>query len=522
MKEAVKDLCLRISNQTLREKLDKHPNTYSLLAFQDLFYDFNVDNITIKCSDMNRLISYKGSAIVQVMIDQNYLFAYVYSFLPNTVDWYNPIKLCREKIDFVKFMQLYTGYIMFAESNDRYCEPSFTSNRLKDLFKKSLLVLIALVIPAAIFLFITIRLFFDFTHVYTYLLTLLIFIGCVVCVMLVVKDLNLYSPLVSKICSRSHKVECAAVLESRYSTFIGIKWSEIGLSYFVGMLFSVLASNFDISVLSSISLIIIITLPYVAFSIICQKYYIKVWCPLCLVVMVILVLIFCISLFGGYIFVDVQILYTVIKVIACIFISFVIIRLSCKLSNTIRDFHHYYHVNNIIKSDKTVFESLLQKEKEIKTPSCDMGITIGNPNGKYQIVKFCNPNCRYCAEAQIELQKIIKDNHEVQVKMIFNICPDDKDYNLTPIDTFLSMYYEGKDVEKAIFEWYSIDRKNIEEFNSKYRTKQKCTERNLKNAWAMCQFYKDNLINGTPTIFVNGHQLPNMYSISDLRYVLNS
>ena len=95
MKEAVKDLCLRISNQTLREKLDKHPNTYSLLAFQDLFYDFNVDNITIKCSDMNRLISYKGSAIVQVMIDQNYLFAYVYSFLPNTVDWYNPIKLCR-------------------------------------------------------------------------------------------------------------------------------------------------------------------------------------------------------------------------------------------------------------------------------------------------------------------------------------------------------------------------------------------------------------------------------------------
>ena len=167
MKEAVKDLCLRISNQTLREKLDKHPNTYSLLAFQDLFYDFNVDNITIKCSDMNRLISYKGSAIVQVMIDQNYLFAYVYSFLPNTVDWYNPIKLCREKIDFVKFMQLYTGYIMFAESNDRYCEPSFTSNRLKDLFKKSLLVLIALVIPAAIFLFITIRLFFDFTHVYT-------------------------------------------------------------------------------------------------------------------------------------------------------------------------------------------------------------------------------------------------------------------------------------------------------------------------------------------------------------------
>ena len=72
MKEAVKDLCLRISNQTLREKYDKHPNTYSLLAFQDLFYDFNVDNITIKCSDMNRLISYKGSAIVQVMIDQNY------------------------------------------------------------------------------------------------------------------------------------------------------------------------------------------------------------------------------------------------------------------------------------------------------------------------------------------------------------------------------------------------------------------------------------------------------------------
>jgi hypothetical protein len=98
--------------------------------------------------------------------------------------------------------------------------------------------------------------------------------------------------------------------------------------------------------------------------------------------------------------------------------------------------------------------------------------------------------------------------------------PNTPFYKEAPIDLFLSHYYNGGDMERILSDWYADPEKNKDKFGQVYPVSHKDIAWNKDNADRMFKFCEDVKIMGTPTIFINGHELPNYYGIHELQYCI--
>jgi protein-disulfide isomerase len=69
-------------------------------------------------------------------------------------------------------------------------------------------------------------------------------------------------------------------------------------------------------------------------------------------------------------------------------------------------------------------------------------------------------------------------------------------------------------------DWYFADKSEYEVFAAKYPMNKELKRQNEKLD-AMRIWCDKTGINFTPTFFVNGYQLPEIYSVSDLKYFLS-
>ncbi len=99
--------------------------------------------------------------------------------------------------------------------------------------------------------------------------------------------------LVQKLCNTSKKTSCQTVLDSKASKLFGwLSLSELGLVYFAGGFFVLLISSFSvvsIQIPTFLAWLSALALPYTLFSVYYQKFVVKQWCPLCLGVLVVCV-----------------------------------------------------------------------------------------------------------------------------------------------------------------------------------------------------------------------------------------
>ena len=111
--------------------------------------------------------------------------------------------------------------------------------------------------------------------------------------------MHIHSQYADKICSLFSKKDCNNVLESEAAKLWGVfGWSEIGLGYFAS---NVLIAIFVPKAISILALINILALPYSFWSVWYQKVKARQWCPLCLIVQVLLWSIFVLNLLFGFI-----------------------------------------------------------------------------------------------------------------------------------------------------------------------------------------------------------------------------
>lgn len=73
--------------------------------------------------------------------------------------------------------------------------------------------------------------------------------------------------------------------------------------------------------------------------------------------------------------------------------------------------------------------------------------------------------------------------------------------------------------KKSLDDWYLPEKKDYELFAAKYRMNGELMEQGNKIE-AMERWCKTMDIQATPTIFINGYQLPDANSIEDLQYFL--
>ena len=167
------------------------------------------------------------------------------------------------------------------------------------------------------------------------------------------------------------------------------------------------------------------------------------------------------------------------------------------------------------------FKSLLQAQPAAADGWQNIGIGLGNLHAENTIIKVCNPYCRPCAKAHPLLEEIIVNRPNYSLKIIFTVSSDINDIKNNPTKHLLSIASRNNpsEIHTALNDWYLTEEKNYDQFSKKYPLEKDISAAN-ENLIKMQEWCNASFISHTPTIFVNGHRIPDNYSIDDLQYVL--
>ena len=469
----LQDLKIKVTQTTLTQFLLNHPYYPSLAALSDVLGFFCVKCIALKDCNLVTLRNTSESFLAQIRTEgNNEMFAYVYKMTDNGVYWYNPYKHHKETIENSQFSALFTGYVMFFDEIDKVDEENYQNKRREEVISRLLETFLFLFLPIVSVISLTIYILDNHSCFLWYIViyTLLLLAGYLLGFLLILYEHNQYSPALSRICNLSPKTNCSGILNSSASHLWGISWSVIGAAYFTGALMAFLISGFSLLMLSALVLLHLFVLPYIGYSIYYQYHITRQWCPLCLATQAILLMMFVCALCSGiYSSAFQQLSITSVVSLSLSFVSsFSILQFLWHLSRQLKSRKYYEQSLMKLKFNSVVFSALLNKEpfNEVLTEDC--GVILGNPNGSIHVVKVCNPFCSHCAKAQPILQQIVNHCSDVRLQIIFAVDPTSDYYKRTPIDHFLSQYYEGDDMESILTAWYSSVIKDVELFKDKW------------------------------------------------------
>ncbi|MDP3665625.1 MAG: vitamin K epoxide reductase family protein, partial [Sediminibacterium sp.] len=361
-------------------------------------------------------------------------------------------------------------------------------------------------------------------------------IGTVISLLLLLFELDKYNPILQKICSGGEKVNCNAILQSKVSKVLGISWSTIGFTYFMGQLLIFLFYGITSpKALFIIAWINTLAVPYVFFSIYYQWRIAKQWCILCLSVQLLLVLQLTTEFLGGWHTLmslnSVNIKF-IIESLTAFILPFLMVNLLMPALRKAKE----NELNRIqlqhLKHNEQIFTSLLAKQKIVTQSANGLGIILGNPNAKHKLIKVCSPYCEPCAQAHRPMEELLDNNPDLQIQIIFNVRTYNYDSTTPPTKHLLAIAEKAneKQLRQALDHWYFAKIKNYETFAAKYPMNGELLKQDNKIN-AMEKWCNNMDITFTPTFFVSipwpgeetfdFYQLPKMYTVNDLKYFLS-
>lgn len=515
-------LHLKLTKDTLCRHLRNHPFYPSMLAIHDVFEEFGIASEAYKYGEVEKILDIKEPFLVQIKTEDGngqVFFALVYGHEGKTADWFNPISHRREDISIIDLKKKSTDYAMLFSASPKAGDNNFAVHWRKEVLQRASELACVAFLPICLTLIAIYRVLLGNLNLGPFLFATLLLAGCIICSLLLMHEYNVYNPVVRSVCGDSKKMNCNAVLSSPGSAIAGIPWSVIGGLYFLGSLISILVFCLDTQVFTALSYLNLLALPYTVYSLYYQKMVVRQWCPLCISVLAITWCMFFVSLVS-------EAFSSCIKLSPSYFISIVVnMSISALLTYMVwrheiisKKFENTEVSFRAIKYNKGIFEALLRKEKKVRVPVDGYGLLLGNPKGSVHIIEACNPFCGHCGIAHRVLSKLLEDNSNACLQIMFVIGPDDADYDRTPIDMFLTLSKEGKNVSSALKDWYAQTTKDVSVFGRNHSVRMCRNKENDEQARKMSDFCKSMDITHTPTFFINGHELPDLYNVGDLKY----
>lgn len=422
---------------------------------------------------------------------------------------------------------------LLVEVRDDAGEKEYVKNRKKEKRRYLENYLIALSLPAIVVIAGIMTLVqYGISALLPFVFSILTMAGAITSVLLLWYELDQNNPLLQQICSAGKKVNCGAVLHSKAATILGISLSAISFSFFMGILLLLLFSGINSpAALFTVSWANAIAAPYVVFSLYYQWRVIKQWCVLCLCVGAILLLQLINALFGGW---YALLLSSSIEpgLITSSITAFVIpFILTTVLMPALQKSKESKRINielQKLKHNKQIFEALLQKQKQL-TESCDsLGISVGNPNATFKLIKVCNPYCGPCAKAHTPMEELQHNNADVSIQLIFTATNKVGDLAAFPVKHLLAIAEKNEEpiIKQALDHWYLAENKNYEAFAVRYPMNGRLEKQEAKIE--SMKIWCDKIgISFTPTFFVSMpnddgstryYQLPQLYTVADLKY----
>lgn len=170
-------------------------------------------------------------------------------------------------------------------------------------------------------------------------------------------------------------------------------------------------------------------------------------------------------------------------------------------------------------SNTDIFDHFLSGSRRISNNPEGLGILLKGENAKYHVLKVCNPYCGPCAKTHPILEELYESGN-IDLQVIFHPGGEDA-IKLKTISHIMAVTAKAnqEEIQQALDNWYLPEKKDYEEFAAKYpmNGELKAQETNIQAMMNWCELEN---ISYTPTIFINGYELPKAYTVEDLKYIL--
>jgi hypothetical protein len=341
-------------------------------------------------------------------------------------------------------------------------------------------------------------------------------LGVWLCALLIQQQLGRFNVIGESICNKVSKNGCKILLKSKVAYVFGkISWAELGLGYFSANLLLITINTGWESIVTMLNIMI---LPFTLLSIWYQKYKIRHWCTLCLLVMAVLwvraftFLTFTFNEWLHPISFDDWLKVGCVYVLSIYFSHYYISFLSVSVELT-----SIKYTLNKYKADLSVFEAIMEKQPRFQISDNDSHIIFGKHDAPINLTVISNPHCFPCAKIHNQIRLLMKKFPIVNVRYIFTAFNSQL---LSSNRYLIASYLEAG--EKAIIlfdEWFESGSSNPKKFWKEHPVKW-VGLRVEKEILAHLAWTRNNRMSKTPAVLLNGVLIPEIFTISDLSFLL--
>ncbi|MFH1003956.1 MAG: vitamin K epoxide reductase family protein [Bacteroidota bacterium] len=515
----LKTLNFPFTKRILKQRLEANPYYPSLYSISEVFNWYNIEN--------------KGLQIEKEQLDELPLPFLAYLKIPEigAKDFVNVTKITNNSVTYYyekektiakdDFIEKWSNVVLLAQVNNKSKERDFDKNKkavVLDRNKKYLLLFgFSLILINGIFNYVI----SSNNLIASSIFLLFTFIGLFVSVLLLIYEVDESNTFVKNICTGGIKTNCNAVLKSKAAKLFGISWGEIGFFYFCFFaLFLLMPGVQFIEKISYISYISVLAAMYIPFSLLYQHMVIKQWCRLCLFVQAVLFLNLSWTLmFGNFVihFNKINIVFFSGCAIFPIILWYVLKPIIVKAN----DADNFLSAYKRLFARQDVFNLILAEQADAPDGWQNLGIHKGDPKAENIILKVCSPACKYCFTSYAIFNEILSNNNKVRLVIIYNVTNDKEDERRLPVKHFLALAEQGngKQVEEAMDYWYLNETRNYDTLKQNFPLTEDILENQVAKIDEMRNWCKTGEITYTPTVFINGKQLPSLRYLDDLKDV---
>ena len=511
--ELVKLIDPSVTAEQITDELNIHPDYPNLLALNDVLSNFGIESGAYRITK-DELTEVPTPFIAHTQ-KQGSEFLLITAISAQQVTATDQNRK-NYTISFDDFARIFAGVVLAVEIPEAASVKKGSSFNIAGLRYTLALVLLAFALLAGIIIYDPI-----FSSWQTILAALFKAGGVTVSVLLLIQSIDRNNPLVQTLCGGGGKTNCNAILSSKAANvFDGLSWSEVGFFYFTGTWLALLFAGTSTAMLQALAILNIVSLPYTVYSIYYQVRVAKQWCVLCCTVQALLWLEF-IPMVG---FLNAPFQFLSLTGVASLLICLALpvglwlllkpLLLKAQQLNTLkgqlRDF----------KYNTDLFNTMLKEQPKYAVPAEDWSIVLGNVEADNIITMVSNPYCPPCAKTHHALDEWINHNPDIQVRLVFTASNNDSDLK-TPVTRHLMALNELPDkskVKQALNDWYDQKHKNYDAWAKAHPVtldETKFYKLDRQQEW--CNLAE---VKATPTLLVNGHRLPDVYRIQDIKYLL--
>lgn len=491
---------IRISTMRIDDLYSKHPLPHSIRSISDTLDALYIPNMVCQLN-LHQLFEIEGPFIV-VFGKSEYPF-----FIVKGIDaTKQQIQLCDNAksivIDIDLFAQLWTGVVLLAYKDSRTKENSFLSYHVAQLLGSIHKHIKWFILGVFVLLNVSGLIIQELNIWYV----LPEFIGLIVSYFIIIKSQN-NSNLLSRFCRIGKRINCDDVFKSEGANLLGVlPLGVLSLIYFVSILMckciGIPQDSLLFLALSGASSIFII------YSIGWQISYHK-WCTLCIIIDIVLIidlLIYWLPMMNGGSLSNFTFLHLIIW--GCIMLGGIIITIHISsLSEYKTQLKNLKFKHEQLLNSPELFWMQIYQQNIVSTFNPPIAIS-NNISAEHSITLVMNPFCPKCAIIHKQLSSL--KNYKINLVII-----TDKHNNkaqgvaLAIISYALKMPWD--DWLLMIDTWY--ERHLLPDNLTLSEKANEILDYNI-------EYCNNNQISGTPFIAIDNRQIPPMYDIADLIYLL--